>query len=193
MPAASTMAPRNNGSWLRAMSRMTVSEAARPIISLVPRRPGFAARPVIASNASAVSMMTTPITIPATARRAAFSSLAEKNFWYIPLSPSNRRNVGMAMPTTQSQLCPPRIVVCSAGSLSMTPLTPPSFQTMYGSAKTTPTRMAMPLKMSTETIDTMPAIAVNRTMAKAVISIPCTGVIAPSVTIASIHPPPRNW
>jgi hypothetical protein len=46
--------------------------------------------------------------------------------------------------------------------------------------------------MSTDTIDTMPASAVKMTMAAAVISSPWVGVMAPSVTIERIQPPPRN-
>ena len=52
-------------------------------------------------------MTTMPITMPITACRAALESLAEKNFWYIPLSPIRSKKVGMATPTTHRKLCPP--------------------------------------------------------------------------------------
>ena len=55
---------------------MIVSEAARPTIDDYSMRSGAKARPVMASNASVVSMMTMPATIPTTAVRAAFSFLA---------------------------------------------------------------------------------------------------------------------
>ncbi len=81
IPAASRTAPPTAGSAWRAMWRITVSEAARPMMEVPPSNPGNAARPVMARRARAVSSKTTPTTIPRTALRAAFSSLAEKNFW----------------------------------------------------------------------------------------------------------------
>ncbi len=50
----------------------------------------------------------------------------------------------------------------------------------------------VPFRMSTVTIDTIPASAVKITMAAAVMYIPASGVIAPSVTMLRIQPPPRN-
>ncbi len=70
-----------------------------------------------------------PRTMPTTAFRAALSSLAEKNFWYIPLSPRISRKVGMATPNTQRTLWPPSAAVCSAGSPSRTAPTPPTSKT----------------------------------------------------------------
>ena len=102
--AASSTAPRTTGSPFRAMCMMIVSDAARPTMLVWAMRSGNAARPVMATSASVVSISTTPTIMPITAFRAAPSSLAEKNFWYIPLSPSNNRNVGKDMPTTQMML-----------------------------------------------------------------------------------------
>ncbi len=50
-----------------------------------------------------------------------------------------------------------------------------------------------PLKTSTVTIETIPARAVKTTIAAAVMYIPMSGEIAPSVTMVRIQPPPRNW
>ena len=84
----------------------------------------------MATSASAVSITTTPSTIPMTARRAALASLAEKNFWYIPLSPSSRRNVGRETPITHSRLWPPVGAVKFSGSRASTSPTPPTWNTM---------------------------------------------------------------
>ncbi len=53
--------------------------------------------------------------------------------------------------------------------------------------------MMIPLKMSTVTIDTIPASAVKSTMTTAVMYMPVSGLIAPSETMLRIQPPPRNW
>ena len=50
----------------------------------------------------------------------------------------------------------------------------------------------IPLRRSTETIDTMPAAAVKSTIVAAVMYIPVSGEMAPSVTMLRIQPPPRK-
>ncbi len=70
-------------------------------------------------------MNTTPTNIPTTAFLADPAFLAEKNFWYIPLSPRMSRNVGIATPNTHSTLWPPSAVRCSAGNASAMAPTPP--------------------------------------------------------------------
>jgi hypothetical protein len=64
---------------------------------------------------------------------------------------------------------------------------------MNGSAIRIPSVMTMPLRMSTVTIDIMPASAVNSTIVRQTMYMPISGLIRPSVTIARIQPPPRNW
>ena len=58
---------------------------------------------------------------------------------------------------------------------------------------TTAIVMMIPFKTSTVTMDTIPAITVNVTIAAAVMYIPAVGEIRLSVTMLRIHPPPRNW
>ena len=112
------------------MYRITVSEPARPTTEVDSMRSGNAARPVIARSAIATSMITMPSTIPTTAFRAALSSLAEKNFWYMPLSPRMSRKVGAATPNTHRTLWPPSGSRWLCGRAFITACTPPSSNTM---------------------------------------------------------------
>ncbi len=57
---------------------------------------------------------------------------------------------------------------------------------------TIPSVMMIPFRRSTETMDTIPARAVNSTIVAAVMRMPVSAEIAPSVTMLRIQPPPRN-
>jgi len=96
-------------------------------------------------------------------------------------------------PAAHSALCPPRGARWSAGSLSSTAPMPPSLYTEYGRATRTPVVISAPLKMSTVTIETIPANAVKATIVAAVRYMPVVGEICPSVTMLRIQPPPLNW
>ena len=50
----------------------------------------------------------------------------------------------------------------------------------------------MPLNRSTVTMETIPASIVKMTMVAAVMYMPVVGLIAPSLTMERIQPPPRN-
>ena len=52
--------------------------------------------------------------------------------------------------------------------------------------------MIVPLKMSIETIDTIPANVVKPMINTAAINMPVSGLIEPSDNMAMKRPPPRN-
>ncbi len=52
--------------------------------------------------------------------------------------------------------------------------------------------MMLPLNTSMETMETMPANIVNKTMKMQVISMPVSGLTLPSVRMAMNRPPPLN-
>ena len=144
-------------------------------------------------------MITTPTTIPSTARRAEPSSFAAKNFWYMLLSPSSRKKVGKKTPKAQTGPCAPNGAKCVAGTVATTCSRPPAAESASGRASRTPTIMSRPLKMSIETIETMPASSVKTITSTQASSRPCSTEICgrppgrSCVTRFISRPAPRNW
>ena len=115
------------------------------------------------------SMTMVPMIHQMTAVRAERSFFAEKNFWYMFDSPSSRKKVGKKMPAAQYHGCAapvpgswPRTSRCATGRLAATSPGPIA-KNSQGTAISTARMMSAPFRMSTETIDTMPARAVNST------------------------------
>ena len=71
--------------------------------------------------------------------------------------------------------------------------TPPCAAIASGSVTTIASSMMLPLKMSIETIETMPASTVKPAISIAAMIIPDSGEIVPSERIDMKRPPPLNW
>ena len=144
-------------------------------------------------------MITTPTTMPSTARRAEPSSFAAKNFWYMLLSPSSRKKVGKKTPNAQTGPWAPKTAKWVSGTVAVTAASPPTADSASGSAISTPRIIRIPLKTSIETIETIPASSVNTITSTHAIRRPCSTEICgrppgrSCVTMLSSRAAPRNW